>query len=617
VFKDNEELTTINHIIENEEIRAVYQPIFSIESGDVLAYEALTRGPKDTAYESPIELIELAERNGKDLDLEFLMRRKSIENAKQIEDKLLFINIDPNIVNHKDFESGITQSILAEHQLNPQQIVMEITERKAIEDMEGFQKTLNHYLDEGFQVAVDDFGSGFSGMQYIRDFRPHFIKIDISLIRNINKDAFNQSMVKSMISLANMTNMNVIAEGVENREEFETLVSLGVKYAQGYYFSFPVEDVSFIDFKSIKERINKYWQHHRLYTVNGQKKYNIASLLQETLVVPPDMICKKVKEILSYRRQKCVCVIDKDGKPLGLAMESEINRYLAQFYGQALYSQREIRLIMKKDFIQVEYFTPIIEVANMVVNRPSDLLYDNIVITRNGKYNGIVQVKDLLKFMIEFEKNYAKALNPLTTLPGNIIINQILEEAVGMDAEAGFLYFDLNDFKVYNDVYGFKAGDNIIRLTADVLQEVVEKYIPHESFVGHIGGDDFVVLVTCDIVTIIDIVTEILEIFEKRKRQFFKKSDLKHQYIDASGRDGVKRKYNLTSLSVAGYYGNLSELNNITLLIDKVTQYKKIVKSKKISRYYIVEQMGGKETIHTAVCLGTENQDTTVCELMH
>ena len=111
--------------------------------------------------------------------------------------------------------------------------------------------------------------------------------------------------------------------------------------------------------------------------------------------------------------------------------------------------------------------------------------------TKNNKYEGTVSVINLLKYSMEIERSLALQLNPLTGLPGNVQISKQLHKIIKSDIEICIVYFDLNNFKVYNDVYGFERGDAIIRMTRDLICNSINSHNYIESFVGHIGGDDF------------------------------------------------------------------------------------------------------------------------------
>ena len=145
---------------------------------------------------------------------------------------------------------------------------------------------------------------------------------------------------------------------------------------------------------------------------------------------------------------------------------------------------------MDTNFLQVDVNTPIHMVAKLAMMRDSNRLYDFITITKDGQYFGIVTVKELLEKTMEIEINVAKHMNPLTELPGNVLIEQQLQHCIDSLEGYGVLYLDLDNFKPYNDVYGFEKGDQVLMHLADILKGIVSP----NDFIGHIGGDDFIVV---------------------------------------------------------------------------------------------------------------------------
>jgi diguanylate cyclase (GGDEF)-like protein len=186
-----------------------------------------------------------------------------------------------------------------------------------------------------------------------------------------------------------------------------------------------------------------------------------------------------------------------------------------------------------------------------------------------------------------YEKNSAKESNPLTGLPGNPIIRRVLSDIVTQKIDSCVLYVDINEFKVYNDVYGFKKGDFMIKYLADMLTEVVKKMYPYTSFIGHVGGDDFIVVLTGEVSGYHQVSKTIIEHFESGKELFFSKKHLEAGSINAEDRFGVFRNLSLTSLSVAGIYGALNQFTSGDQLSEALAKVKKDVKRAGRSHYKI------------------------------
>lgn len=242
ISEDNELL--LESILREENIVTMFQPIISLTKGDVLGYEALSRGPAGSNLERADLLFDAARQFNLTWDLEYLCRKKAIQRAKdKIGDKLLFLNVDPQVINDARFVKGATKNYLSDNHIDASRIIFEITERTCIEDYKSFRCVVDNYIEQGYHVAVDDVGAGYSGLRMLAEINPAFMKIDMELIRGIDKKIINQILIKTLNDFAKATNMRIIAEGIETIEELDTLISLGVDYGQGYYIQKPQKEI--------------------------------------------------------------------------------------------------------------------------------------------------------------------------------------------------------------------------------------------------------------------------------------------------------------------------------------------------------------------------------------
>ncbi len=238
----------IQELIMKGSINTVFQPIVRFEDNKVIGYEALSRGPVGTEYENPYLLFDAAAEADVLFELDRLCRKKALINSRSINPgHKLFINCFPTAVHDPEFRDAYLTSFLDEVKINPVNIVLEITEREAIENYELFKEAVSYYSGLGFSIAVDDTGTGYSGLETLFELRPDFIKIDISIVRAIDKNKVKQELAKALVALSKELNSTVIAEGIETEEELRTLMEVGVKIGQGFLFARP--DTLFADIK--------------------------------------------------------------------------------------------------------------------------------------------------------------------------------------------------------------------------------------------------------------------------------------------------------------------------------------------------------------------------------
>ncbi|HAR44975.1 MAG: hypothetical protein A2X56_02670 [Nitrospirae bacterium GWC2_57_13] len=230
----------LQELILKESIRTIFQPIVDFSRNEIIGYEALTRGPEGTEFENPYILFDAAAESDLLFELDRLCRRKAFQNAKGLPSgHKLFINCLPSVVLDPEFRDDYLKSLLDELQVNPFNIVFEITEREAIENYELFNKAVKYYTDLGFAIAVDDTGAGFSSLETVVELKPQFIKLDISLVRGIERNLLKQELMKAILSLSTQMQSMVIAEGIETEQELEALKKIGITIGQGFLFARP------------------------------------------------------------------------------------------------------------------------------------------------------------------------------------------------------------------------------------------------------------------------------------------------------------------------------------------------------------------------------------------
>lgn len=574
----------LERILNSEDINTVFQPIVSLENASIIGYEALSRGPADSELHAPNQLFAAAEKCNRLWELESLCRKRAIQKSINIENnKFLFLNVDPMIFKDEKFKKGFTKEFLQSYNISPDSIIFEITEKTAIEDYNSFRSALANYINQGYKIAIDDTGAGYSGMKTLLETKPHYIKIDIDLVRDIDKDSFKQALMKAFVAFSEASNMKIIAEGIETEEELITLINLGVYAGQGYYMQRPAG--TFLD---IPEEIKRCILLHNKMANN---KYNyaknyIGDIAQKDKPFYLNTQSKVLKDYFEESLITGVCIV-KDNYPVGLVMKQGLNAVLATQYGVAVFSKRPVSLIMDNSPLIVDYYTPVSEVSKKAMSREAEKIYDYVIVTKDSRYYGIVTIKNLLEYTTTLERNYAMELNPLTGLPGNAIIEKVLNDIITCNHNCCILYFDLDNFKIYNDTYGFENGDKMLKFTAGLIETTVRNCFPYNSFTGHIGGDDFVCVLENSFENCDALCKELIKNFDENVSEFFNEKDKNNGYIEAYDRKGNKDTFGLTSISIAGLYDNMSQFLIPEEIGKFMSSIKKTVKSAKGSSYYI------------------------------
>ncbi|MDQ7031320.1 MAG: bifunctional diguanylate cyclase/phosphodiesterase [Desulfonauticus sp.] len=562
-------------ILKEKQINILYQPIVNLITGKILGWEALARGPKHSYFYSPINLFGFAEEIEELFALEQVCREKAIACIGEIQpNQKLFLNIHPKTLADPNFSPGKTREILASSNLKPENIVFEITEKHSTKDFPLFYKTLNHYRTQNFQIAIDDAGSGYSGLWIIVELGPEYIKIDKDLIHDIDRNPIKRSLIETMVTFANKVGAKIIAEGIETRSELNTLIDIGVHYGQGYYLARP-------QYPKPELQINlRPFNGNKINVKNkkiGLSFTTIGDLAEQAVSVPPETKVETVYDMLVQDPTiSSIIVCNNAQEPIGLIVSSNLTKKLASRFGVALYYTKSVSFVMETDFICVEENTPIEIVAQKVTSRDKDIAYYDIVVTKHNKLVGIVSVQNLLSHINKIQVEVAKGSNPLTGLPGNCCIEQEIERRLNNKQSFSLIYADLDNFKVYNDTYGFKKGDEIIVLLANIMNWAIKRHGNIDDFLGHIGGDDFVLITTPDRVERIGLA--ITRCFKRLVRKCYSQIDQERGWIEAKGRDGKIGKFALVSVSLAAL--DCFNKNNTTLqqIAERAAEVKKVAK---------------------------------------
>lgn len=544
----------ISHLIDNpgKYLNAAFQPIIEARSGEVFGFEALARIPNSTCFNNITDLFPFAEKIGLLYPIETLCRRQAITTFPAIvqNKERLFLNINPLVLIDPEFGSGNTRKLLIEKGLTPSDVVLEITERSAIEDFSTFRDALDHYRNQGYLIALDDVGAGYSSLQSVAELHPDFLKIDRSLIKGVNADPIKWALLETFVTFSKRIGCRIIAEGVETAEEMRTVVQLGVDYIQGFFIARPSFERNPLN-PAIKEILNP---NHRPKCI---EQNSILNMVEPLPLFTTQTLVNEVETYFREHPQQWLVGIIEDSRLVGVMQRDRLFAALGTRYGVTLYLERAITILMDTNPLIVEDTTPLEVVSSLAMQRSGAQLYDGIIVTNQRKPVGMVSVANLIKTMAEKQIQIARGANPLTGLPGNLLIDQEIRQQLERKSTFGLIYVDLNKFKYYNDKYGFQQGDVAIKMLSEVLMTSTH-YTSEETFVGHIGGDDFIVISSPSELEKLAII--ILKRFEQSSQQI-------------TGTEYL-------SVALAGLIINTSDNNWTPLLVsEQAAQIKKEVKA--------------------------------------
>lgn len=548
---EKQAMHAINTIIES--LTHAYQPIVNIQTGVVVGFEALLRNFLENGFESIDAVFDFAYANENLFTLDINLRKKAIK--KLVESKLfrseiiLFYNLDNRILTSKDYEYGKTIEIINEFNISNENVCFEISEKHYIECTEYLTKLLNNYKKQGFKIAIDDFGVKFSGLEYLYHFDPDYVKIDRFFINDINKNYKKRLFVEHIISLCSKLGIRIIAEGIETSQELKECKEMGFNFAQGYLVEKPQVNLSVL----------KPTYKHLMDIKSTRIKTDRDLILENLKLIEPFNVNDSAINCLYKFKNidiNLLPVVDDEMRPLGIIREQDLKNYAYSPYGKDLlknkaHNKTVATIITKAPIVCVN--SKIEDIIENFIQTNSSNVTDvsPVLIVEHNKYAGYLDASTIINIIYKNNLKQAANQNPLTKLPGNNAISNYMQDVLLNAKPAAFIYFDIDNFKIYNDTFGFRQGDRLILFLSDLLQKIfAEKYY----FVGHIGGDDF--FVGCDLSN-----KTFEEVFEKSKkakndfdygnRAFYPKEITEQGYIQAKDRDGIIKNFDFASVSFA------------------------------------------------------------------
>ena len=558
-----------------EKLDYAFQPIIYSHSGKIYAVEALIRNVQNIDGLNYIDdLFNLAFNDDFLYELDLQLREKAIKKFSQIKlDNLkLFYNLDNRIIYNKKYSQGNTAKILKEYNLNKDRICFELSEKGTAIEQNALSTMIQKYKQSDYSIAIDDFGIGVSGLKLLYFSEANIIKLDRFFVSNIDQDSKKKLFCSSIIEMAHIMGMQVVAEGVETIKEFYTCKDIGADFIQGYLVQRPTLNID--EILAIYSDI--------VTLISEDKRANGNSSIDEEFIEPiiPLKVDTSLYNLFVHFKESTknnfVPIIDEYDNLLGIIYENDIKKISYSQYGLSLaqnktYSSSLIKYIKPALCVEISWgIDKILEMYNLNSNNSL-----GIFITESNKYKGFINLNSLLTLSYKRNIEIATNQNPLTKLPGNNQIEKFIEKTLKKSQKniTHIIYFDFNNFKPFNDIYGFRQGDRAILIFSELLQ----KRYPKDAFIAHIGGDDFFVgLRNYEYQEVFNLTSDIQEEFENSAKNIYTKEDKRNSFIISKDRFNMERKFDLLSVSCAiieiNFQSNISDFDNTLNALKKASK---------------------------------------------
>lgn len=538
-------------LLDNNGLTAWFQPVFSRRTGEVFGYEALARLREARTPSLDIgELFQRAQAEGLISALDMVCRENAFHRAAELgfsdKNAHLFVNICPATLMHPAHRGGATDRLAEGCGIAKERIILELTEQEAIRDYDLFKRSMEYYRRRGYKIAIDDFGVGHGGLKMLSVIEPDYVKVDRHFITDIDRDSFKYNLVDAIATVCHKLGITIVAEGIERPEELETIARFDIDLLQGFLLERPGPGLS-------QRRLALAVQEDASYCPEAPgESCAIGTTVKYIEPLSP-------QQSLMTAHQRFMDNVKLQGIPVVaeqrvLGMLNRMHFLEKQMvgphgYGFALSAHRAVKDVLGDDFLLVEAATPMEEVVRRIKARRGRHLYDDICVARNGKYLGTVAINALLEAITQKSIQLARGANPLSGLPGNEFIQRTVATLLQRKVNFDVCYIDIDDFKPYNDYYGFEQGDMVIRRIGQLIVDIVQPGVNDRfRFVGHIGGDDFIVITRPYVSQ--QICRQIIDGLNGLLPEFHGDQEFGEGYYCATDRQGQQRRFSLLSLSI-------------------------------------------------------------------
>lgn len=330
--------------------------------------------------------------------------------------------------------------------------------------------------------------------------------------------------------------------------------------------------------------------------VIARRTATVDKLLLSVPYVGPDATNETVLHLFEAHPEFDAVPVVRGATPEGIIHRRRFVELFVRPFYREVHGKRPCTLYMDSHPLIVDVTLTVEELGETLVEADQRYLSEGFIICRDGCYAGLGRSQDLIREMTRLRLESARYANPLTLLPGNVPVNEAIDQLLAAEVSFVAAYCDLNYFKSFNDVYGYSLGDEMIKLTARVLADMID---PRVDFLGHIGGDDFIVLLQsadwerrC---------TDALAVFDRKARDLFSPQDLARGWISAEDRRGQMMMYPLTSLAIGAVMVTPAQYVTHLQVAAQATEAKKMAKRNEYSSLFVerrtlAETVAGGET---------------------
>lgn len=539
----------LEKVLQNGLLYPVFQPIANLADGAIHAHEALIRGPQGTALHTPDALLRAAAQEALGFDFELACVVSALKTWGQLRAPgRLYVNMSAAVLTQLFTSRGRDEllDLISNLGVLSRMLVLEITEHERVDDMDALAAVVQEVRSAGISLALDDFGDGRSSLRLWSQLKPEVVKIDKYFTKNISEHGDKLKTIQALQQIAAIFGTELVAEGIETQEDLRVLRDLGINYGQGYFLGHPdrtpLQHLGTDAQRTLAERQIVVFPELSRAKAGGHLRS--LALVHAPTVTTDSTNDALAAHFLAAPSLHAIAMLEDD-RPVAIINRAQFMNEYSKLYYREVWGRRSCSVNANFRPRLIERDHSVDELVGILTSEDQRYLSDGFIVTENGRYVGLGTGDQLVRSVTETRIEAARHANPLTFLPGNIPISQHMERLLRKDVRFVACYADLNNFKPFNDYYGYWRGDEMIRLIAQVCMEHCDSQL---DFLGHVGGDDFILLfqspdwrVRCERI-VLDFNTRSMGMYDEAVRAV--------GGIEAEDRHGVHRFFPFTTVSI-------------------------------------------------------------------
>lgn len=565
----------LEQLISSRNFTTRFRPVVSLKSCQVFGHLARVYGPPDSSMRDMAQYFAIA----RELDQLEKLSRSYFEAVvahfanSDVTGRLLLPLPQACLDGSGHDVAHPLAKALKKHELSAHRITLIVPGRSPAQRLgasvgKGMIKELRRL---GVELAAEGIGCIQDEAAFLADWKPGLRVLHERHFEDVDVKTASLGHLRALIQGEIEQGGQVLAQGINSLSQFHLIRELGIEAAAGDFFgkfhSRPYDLLSAAAFQAIDKGRGS----------DASVPRDCSRLLERLLIkrppVSPETPSEEVFQIFETEFELRAIAVVKEDLPVGLISRYELIDTMARPFRHELFGRRPCDRFMDPDPLIMDVGISLPQLTEMVIRADPRHLVSGFVVTERGRYLGMGSVQDLMREISAMQMEAAKYANPLTQLPGNVPINQKIDKLLAERAVFAVAYCDLDHFKPFNDAYGYAKGDQIIQLTARILSDAIE---PESDFIGHIGGDDFVLIfrggdwkARCE---------QALQRFEEEILAFFSPGDIARGGYVTTNRKGEMESFALTSLSIGaaeidcGAYANHLAVATVAVEVKKMAK---------------------------------------------